>query len=139
MIRLTAREKAAWKRAGHNKYGAVATVVDGVRFSSKAEARRYGELLLLAKAGKIHSLRLQPSFSLDVIGGFVKDIRVNIGVYKADFDYFDITADTRVIEDVKGFKTPLYRWKKKHVEAQYGCVITEVGRPLKPRRRKVKR
>jgi hypothetical protein len=27
---------------------------------------------------------------------------------------------------VKGFKTPLYRWKKKHVEAQYGITIREV-------------
>ena len=28
-------------------------------------------------------------------------------------------------EDVKGFKTPLYRWKKKHVAAQYGIDILE--------------
>jgi hypothetical protein len=33
-----------------------------------------------------------------------------------------------VVEDVKGFKTELYRWKKKHVEAQYGIEIVEIGR-----------
>jgi hypothetical protein len=33
-----------------------------------------------------------------------------------------------VVEDVKGMRTPMYRWKKKHVEAQYGITITEVGR-----------
>jgi hypothetical protein len=111
-----------------HKYSAVRTEVDGYKFASKAEAKRYQELKLLEKAGEIHSLRLQPSFPLDVIGGFVKDVRVNIGVYKADFDYFDVKADTRVVEEVKGFKTPLYRWKKKHVEAQYGITITEVTR-----------
>jgi hypothetical protein len=106
------------------KYHAQPTMVDGIRFASKKEARRYGELKLLEKAGEIHSLRVQPSFDLDVIGGFVN--RVNIGVYRADFDYFDRRKDTRVVEDVKGFKTPLYRWKKKHVEAQYGISITEI-------------
>ena len=29
-------------------------------------------------------------------------------------------------EDVKGFKTPLYRWKKKHVEAQYKITVVEI-------------
>jgi hypothetical protein len=109
-----------------SKYRAVKETVDGYTFDSKAEARRYVELRLLEKAGEIHSLRLQPSFALDVIGGFVKDIRVNLGVYKADFDYFDIKADTRVIEDVKGFSTPMYRWKRRHVEAQYGITIVEI-------------
>lgn len=109
-----------------SKYGAKRTTVDGITFASQKEAARYNELRLLERAGEIHSLRMQPSFELDVIGGFVKDIRVNLGVYRADFDYFDVKADTRVVEDVKGFKTPLYRWKKKHVEAQYGIEIREI-------------
>jgi len=114
------------RMAGRSKYSAQPTVVDGIRFASKREAQRYGELKVLEKAGQIHSLRLQPSFALDVIGGFVKDVRINLGVYKADFDYFDLKADTRVIEDVKGMATPLYKWKKRHVEAQYGVKIREV-------------
>jgi hypothetical protein len=109
-----------------HKYGAVKTEVDGIVFASKKEAKRYQELKLLEKAGEIHSLKTQPAFDLNVVGGFVKDIVTNVGRYVADFDYFDVRADTRVVEDVKGFKTPLYRWKKKHVEAQYGITITEV-------------
>jgi hypothetical protein len=35
--------------------------------------------------------------------------------YKADFSYF--TDKERVVEDVKGFKTPVYKLKKKLVEA----------------------
>lgn len=43
-----------------HKFGAVATVVDGHTFPSKAEARRYQELRLLEKAGQITKLRLRP-------------------------------------------------------------------------------
>ena len=120
-----ARPRVRLAQGRRSKYGAKRTTVDGIVFHSAKEAARYRELKLLEAAREIHSLRLQPSFPLDVIGGFVKDVRVQIGVYRADFDYFDVKADTRIVEDVKGFKTPLYRWKKKHVEAQYGIVIRE--------------
>lgn len=109
-----------------SKYGAQPTEVDGIRFHSKKEADRYRELTLRQKAGEIHSLRLQPVFELHVVGGFIKDVVTTLGRYVADFDYFDLRADTRIVEDVKGFKTPLYRWKKKHVEAQYGIQVKEV-------------
>ena len=46
-----------------------------------------------------------------------------IGKYVADFVY--IENDEEVIEDSKGYRTPLYRWKKKHVEAQYKRKIKE--------------
>ena len=109
-----------------SKYGAKPTVVDGIRFHSAKEAKRYQELKVLLKAGEIHDLALQPAFDLDVIGGFVKDVRYRIGGYKADFQYTEWRTGKRIVEDVKGFKTPLYRWKKKHVEAQYGVQIREV-------------
>jgi len=111
-----------------HKYGAKPTTVNGIRFASKAEARRYSELLLLARAGEIIDLGLQPTFSLRVPlkGGGFKEI----GKYKGDFSYvipgYRPILDKAVVEDVKGFKTPMYRWKKKHVEAQYGITITEI-------------
>ena len=48
---------------------------------------------------------------------------ITIGHYVADFEYLE--GDVRIVEDVKGMKTPLYRWKKKHFEAQYGLKIRE--------------
>ena len=48
------------------KYRAVPTVIDGIRFASKAEARRYGELRLLEQAGEIRDLVRQPRFALYV-------------------------------------------------------------------------
>ena len=101
-----------------NKFSAVMTVVDGIKFRSKAEAKRYGELLLLAKAGQIRALVLQPKYPLHV-----KEWK--IGAYVADFAYID-QAGRQVVEDVKGFKTTIYKWKKRHVEAEHGITITEI-------------
>jgi hypothetical protein len=115
------------RRNGH-KFNAVATTVDGVRFASKAEAHRYGELKMLEKAGRIDGLRLQPKFDLMVtsrLGQFVV-----IGQYIADFAYCEYACEgapaVLKYEDVKGVKTALYSWKKKHAETQYGIRITEI-------------
>ena len=101
----------------HNKYGAKKALVGDQKFDSKAEAKRYTELKLLERAKKIKSLNKQVPFSLKV-GEKV------IGKYLADFVYK--RGDKVVVEDVKGFKTPLYRWKAKHFEAQFGYAITEI-------------
>jgi hypothetical protein len=105
-----------------SKYRAQRTTVDGITFHSKKEAARYGQLKMLEKAGEISSLYLQPRYDLNV-GYALTD---PIGRYVADFSYTDTRTGLVVVEDVKGFKTPLYRWKKKHVEAQYGIEIREV-------------
>lgn len=111
---------------GH-KYKAVPTEVDGIRFASKKEARRYQELRLLERAGEIADLELQPRFELSVLG-------VRLGAYVGDFRYKERRDRTRtgdraatclVVEDTKGFRTPLYRWKVKHVLAQYGIEVRE--------------
>lgn len=48
-----------------------------------------------------------------------------IRTYRGDFSYF--TDKGRVVEDVKGFATPVYRLKKKLIEAAYpGLKIIEV-------------
>lgn len=121
---------------GRSKYGAVKTLVDGIKFDSKAEARRYYELKLLQQAGEITELELQPKFPLRVVSttgtvlGAAKALtgthRDIIGTYIADFAYRDRT-ERRIVEDVKGMKTlPLSRWKMKHVAAQYGITVSEI-------------
>ena len=109
--------------AKRHKYGAVRTTVDGIQFASKAEAKRYGELKLLEKAGEIHDLRLQPRFPLHAITHSGSE---RVGDYVADFRYREGPRGILRIEDVKGMKTALYRWKKKHAEAQYNITITEI-------------
>lgn len=109
------------KRTKRHKYHAVKTTVDGITFDSKAEARRYQELKMLEKAGQIVSLECQPIYALHVCG-------VHLGDYRADFRYIPRSthpdfAYKRVTEDVKGCDTPMSRWKRKHVKAQYGIDV----------------
>ncbi len=88
---------------GQNKFKAKPTVVDGIRFASKAEARRYGNLKLLERAGKIEGLKLQPKFPLTGVNGG------SIGRYTADFEYTELGDNCaplgRVVEDVKSTAT----------------------------------
>ena len=105
-----------------SKFNAIPTTVDGIKFPSKREAKRWGELRLLEKAGKITGLRRQVPFNLVVcLEG--PGTRTTIGKYIADFVYFEDRKP--VVEDCKGFRTALYRRSKKHMEAQYGIQIRE--------------
>jgi hypothetical protein len=107
---------ARWN--GHSKYGAKATTIDGHRFHSKKEADTYILLRHLEKVGEILDLELQPRFQLHANGKM-------IGSYIADFRYVVTSTGEKVVQDVKGFKTDLYKWKKKHVEAEYNLKILE--------------
>ena len=101
-----------------NKYGAVRKEVDGHVFHSTAEAKRYIELKRRESLRVISGLEIQPRFPINVDGHHVCD-------YVADFAYQ--TSDGYVVEDVKGFKTEVYRLKKKLVEAIYCITITEIS------------
>ncbi len=93
-----------------SKYKAVKTAVDNLLFDSKREAKRYGELKLLERAGQIRNLELQPVFPLIVNGTKVCE-------YRADFVYFE--GERRIIEDSKGFRTPAYKLKRRLLLAVY--------------------
>ena len=99
-----------------SKYNAKKCVIDGIKFDSLKEGRRYQQLKLLEKAGEIENLELQPKYDL-----MVNSKRV--GFYKADFRY--IENGELVVEDVKGMKTPIYNLKKKMVKAIYNIDIKE--------------
>ena len=101
-------------RPRRQKYNAQPTVVDGVRFASKKEARRYSELKLLMQSGEVRWFAIQPQFVLE---GGVK--------YVADF--LILWRDGSVtVEDTEGVRTPAYRDKKKQVKARYGIDVVEV-------------
>jgi hypothetical protein len=104
-----------------SKYNARKTEIDGFVFDSQAEGRRYSELRLLEKAGEVVDLELQPKYKIVIRG---KDICT----YIADFRYSLKRPGgyVEVVEDVKGFRTAVYRLKKKLVEATYVIEITEV-------------
>lgn len=101
-------EARAIVRRKFNKYGNKRTVVDGITFASRKEARRYGELILLQKGRRISGLVCQPVIPLMVAG-------VRIGKYIGDFAY--IEGGRQVIEDTKGIRTPVFNLKWRMVKA----------------------
>lgn len=98
-----------------NKYHAQSVVVNGIRFDSKKEARRYQDLRLLQQAGEVTWFLRQVPF--DLPGGVV--YRLDFLVCWRDGHY--------TYEDVKGGKvrTKEYRIKKKQVEELYSGVMVE--------------
>lgn len=103
-------------RLRDHKYKARPTVVEGKWFASKKEAKRYGELRLLEKAGIISNLKTQVRFPLNLDGE-------KICVYVADFTYRENGMD--VVEDCKGMRLPIYLIKKRLMWAIYRILIRE--------------
>ncbi len=122
-------------QAWHNEPKPVQCVscgrMDFIHFPSKAEAKRYGELMLEQRAGLISDLKLQPRFPLHAFGPgsmiATNVISIKIGAYRGDFGYK--RNGKIIIEDVKGgADTPLSAWKRKHAEAEHGIKINIVRR-----------
>ncbi len=99
--------------AKRSKYGNMITTVDGIKFRSIKEAKRYQELKVAREAGELWFLRQVPFY----LPGNTK--------YVLDFMVF--WSDGAIVyEDVKGMRTPAYRKSKKQVEALYPVKITEI-------------
>lgn len=106
-----------------SKYGAKKATVNGKTFDSKKEAKRYEELALLERAGKVSNLETQVKFELlpsQRVDGKVVERAVN---YKADFVYLE--NGKKVVEDTKGFKTPEYIIKRKLMLYVHGIQVKE--------------
>lgn len=95
-----------------SKYNNKKILIDGIKFDSKKEAKRYKELRLLEKAGEIKNLELQKVFELQPHfkhnGKMIRAI-----TYKADFYYYDVKLGIFTIEDTKGYRTKEYKLKYK--------------------------
>jgi hypothetical protein len=115
--RMSAAEvRAEMAKPKRSKYGARKTVLDGIKFDSKAEANYYAALKQRETAGEVYEVDLQPPFALTVNGHLV-------ATYRADFQFWDsIERRTRVV-DVKGFDTPVSKLKRKMVKALYGVDV----------------
>ena len=94
-----------------NKFRAVKTVVDGVKFDSKGEARRFCDLKIMERVGEISDLSLQPEFVLQEAFTDSSGVKHREIKYRADFKYLE--GGKWVIEDFKGVQTVEFRLKKK--------------------------
>jgi hypothetical protein len=85
----------------------------GKKFDSKRELNRYHELKILEKKGLIKDLILQPKFLFEIDGVPITYLKPKRKLsYIADFQYFDLEKKEIVVEDVKGFVTPVYKIKE---------------------------
>lgn len=97
-----------------NKYNNIKTVVDGIKFDSKREAYYYLYYKRLQENKIISDLKLQTPIKFDIDGK-------HIFTYKADFEYEDEYGHHYI--DVKGVEPPVFRLKKKLIEAKYKIII----------------
>lgn len=95
------------------KYKNKKVTLNGIEFDSKKEAQRYGQLLLMQRAGHISDLELQKEYELIpsqyvnvcAADGTVKRRCAERAVkYVADFAYK--CGGETIVEDVKGYRDP---------------------------------
>lgn len=106
----------------YNKFKAIKTEYRGKTFDSKKEANYALRLDVLKKSTdinqRVEKYECQVPFEITLNGikicKYILDFRVTFTSGKVEF------------VDVKGVKTPVYKLKKKLVEAQYGILIKEV-------------
>jgi hypothetical protein len=120
--------QAKHEPAAVTKYKNKLVVIEGIAFDSKKEGDHYLLLKMRERLGEIEHLDLQPVFPIYV--ETPDRGRIAIGVFKADFRYWENYCGTAILRvvDVKSpvTKTEAYQLRKKLVEAIYNITITEV-------------
>ena len=140
------RQKVGGKIAAQaSKYHNRKIEINGIRFDSRKEAKRYVQLMHAMHLGAIRDLRLQVDFTIQEAYTDCQGKRIRAIRYRADFTYrltgdfpASISAEDRelwrryiesgketVVEDVKGVKTQAYKLKEK-LMAQKGISIREL-------------
>lgn len=122
MRRESKSEREAWTRyidggeAKVNKYSAERTG----KYASRHEAEAASKYAALARAGIITELEEQVRIVLVPGDGKLRPV-----VYVADFRYRDDQGNLHVV-DAKGYKTAIYRLKKRLAALLLGMTIEEV-------------
>lgn len=93
--------------------------MDGITFASRKEARRYRQLKLLEDANAIQDLQIQVKFPIIKKSQYGREIR-----YIADFVYLE--DGKIVVEDTKGYRTDVYKLKKRLMAEVHGIEIKEI-------------
>jgi hypothetical protein len=109
-------EQAIIDSGSGSKYGNRFVIVGGEFFHSEGEYKRACDLRLEERAGEISNLKRQEPF-------IVKCAGVLMFTWYADFTY--TRQGAKIVEDFKGFPTPVYKLKKKFVEALFQIKIFE--------------
>jgi hypothetical protein len=105
-----------------NKYNAKKTLVDGIVFDSRAEAKYYADLKAMENAKVISGLIVHPKYPIVYQGD-------KVCIVELDFEYNDVDGAPHFV-DVKGVYTAMSRLKHKLFKAFYGShvEIVRVGK-----------
>ena len=90
-------------------------------YASKREYAHAVNLHALERAGEIKDLRERVSYELipkDELGRAIR--------YVADFCYWDKRTGRHIVQDVKGFRTDVYKLKRRLMWRVHGIIIEEV-------------
>lgn len=107
----------AWRGSRIRRPKPKPVVIDGIRFASTIECKRYRELKLLQMGKIIRGLKVHPGPWRVKING------IYICRYTADFQYYDTEKLKTIIEDVKGEEHPDQILRIKIVQAVHGIKI----------------
>lgn len=108
-----------------SKYKNKKCIYKGIKFDSKKEMAYYIKLKMLEEKGKIKKLELQKTYELQP-SFKAKDKTYRKITYKADFSYITTEDDKLHIVDTKGFRTEVYKLKRKMFAYKYGIEIEEI-------------
>jgi hypothetical protein len=107
-----------------SKYKNKPVTVAGDSYRSKREASRHLDLLLMQKSGEITGLTREVTFVL-APGVKIMDERALPPIrYVADFVYCTSDGST-IVEDCKGFRTPVYKLKRHLMATIHGIEVIE--------------
>jgi len=101
-----------------NKYGARKVVMDGLKFDSMREAKRWLALRQDERNGEISGLERQVKYVLAPGVKLAGEKRAKTELrYFADFRYVDLMTGQTVVEDAKGRETEAFRIKRHLMKA----------------------
>lgn len=120
-----AKQTATAKRS---KYGNVPVERDGIRYDSLAEYNYRGRLDMLVLAKEVLSYDYHAQIPLLTADGKL------VGYYEVDYLVY-MPDGSQQYHDVKapGTVTDLFKWKARHVKAQYGVEVVLIdSKTLRP-------
>lgn len=107
-----------------NKYHNIKVEYKGIKFDSVKEMKYYQLLEYRQKIGEIKNLKLQVPYEL-IPTYKINNKTIRKTQYKADFTYISVKDNKLHVVDTKGFRTEVYKLKKKMFEYKYGIEIEE--------------
>lgn len=108
-----------------NKYHNKKVFYGDILFASKKECNYFYKLKLMENTGMIKNLKRQVPFEL-IPTHKINNRTVRKMQYIADFTYITTNDNKLHIVDTKGYRTEVYKLKKKIFEYKYKMEIEEV-------------